>query len=95
MKSFLGVCFGQGQCVVGNEVLNEITVYLIMFNSIYKFYHKPISFCIYSLPSFLQFDVFYDEEVEEKFKFGQKVIGEIRSAKAKYDIPNKTKVECK
>ena len=43
--------------------------------------------------SFLQFDVFYDEEVEEKFKFGQKVIGEVRSAKAKYDIPNKTKVE--
>ncbi|MPC09117.1 Valine--tRNA ligase [Portunus trituberculatus] len=52
---------------------------------------QPPSLCVTSYPEPEEFDVFYDEEVEEKFKFGQKVIGEVRSAKAKYDIPNKTK----
>lgn len=45
--------------------------------------------------SLLQFDAFLDEEVDEKVKFSQRVISEVRSAKAKYDIPNKTKVEGK
>ncbi|KAK8402179.1 hypothetical protein O3P69_001346 [Scylla paramamosain] len=54
---------------------------------------QPASLCVTAYPEPQEFDIFYDEEVEEKFKFGQKVIGEVRSAKAKYDIPNKTKVE--
>ncbi|XP_050688997.1 valine--tRNA ligase-like isoform X2 [Eriocheir sinensis] len=54
---------------------------------------QPPSLCVTPYPEPQHFDIFYDEEVEDKFKFGQKVIGEIRSAKAKYDIPNKTKVE--
>lgn len=53
------------------------------------------SFLHVSLAFISQYDVFLDEEVDEKFKFGQKVIGEVRSAKAKYDIPHKTKIECK
>ena len=39
--------------------------------------------------------MFLDESAEDKFKFAQKVIGEVRSAKAKYDVPYKTKIECK
>lgn len=55
--------------------------------------NQPPSLCVTSYPEPQEFDVFYDEEIEEKFKFGQKVIGEVRSAKAKYDIPHKAKVE--
>ncbi|KAK3893142.1 hypothetical protein Pcinc_003015 [Petrolisthes cinctipes] len=54
---------------------------------------RPLSICVVPYPEPEQFDVFLDEEVDEKVKFGQKVISEVRSAKAKYDIPNKTKVE--
>lgn len=43
----------------------------------------------------MQFERFVDSASEEKFKYGQKVIGEIRSAKAKYDIPHKSKIERK
>ncbi|KAA0194741.1 hypothetical protein HAZT_HAZT000292 [Hyalella azteca] len=35
----------------------------------------------------------YDSLFQEQFKLGQKVINEVRSAKAKYDIPNKSKIE--
>ncbi|XP_066949546.1 valine--tRNA ligase isoform X1 [Macrobrachium rosenbergii] len=54
---------------------------------------QPPSICVTPYPEPEEYDIFYNEEVDEKFKFGQKVIGEVRSAKAKYDIPHKTKVE--
>ncbi|MCL4131937.1 UNVERIFIED_CONTAM: hypothetical protein GTU68_062317, partial [Idotea baltica] len=51
------------------------------------------SVCVAPYPENEQFAMFSDASSEEKFKYGQKVIGEIRSAKAKYDIPHKTKIE--
>ncbi|XP_047482387.1 valine--tRNA ligase-like isoform X2 [Penaeus chinensis] len=55
--------------------------------------NQPPSICVTSYPESEEYDIFFDEKVDEKFKFGQKVIGEVRSAKAKYDIPNKTRIE--
>ncbi|XP_071548301.1 valine--tRNA ligase isoform X1 [Panulirus ornatus] len=55
--------------------------------------NEPPSICVTPYPDPLEYDVFLDEEINEKFKFGQKVIGEVRSTKAKYDIPHKTKIE--
>lgn len=55
--------------------------------------NEPPSVCITPFPETEQFDVFFDNDVEEKFKLGQQVISEIRSAKSKYDIPNRTKIE--
>ncbi|XP_042860991.1 valine--tRNA ligase-like isoform X2 [Penaeus japonicus] len=55
--------------------------------------NQPPSICVTPYPESEEYDVFFDEKVDEKFKFGQKVIGEVRSAKAKYDIPNKTRIE--
>nr|XP_027210399.1 valine--tRNA ligase-like isoform X1 [Penaeus vannamei] len=55
--------------------------------------NQPPSICVTPYPEAEEYDIFFDEKVDEKFKFGQKVIGEVRSAKAKYDIPNKTRIE--
>ncbi|XP_027210399.2 valine--tRNA ligase isoform X1 [Penaeus vannamei] len=55
--------------------------------------NQPPSICVTPYPESEEYDIFFDEKVDEKFKFGQKVIGEVRSAKAKYDIPNKTRIE--
>lgn len=54
---------------------------------------QPPSICVTPYPEPEEYDIFYSEEVDEKFKFGQKVISDVRSAKAKYDIPHKTKIE--
>jgi len=54
---------------------------------------EPPSVCVTPYPETDQFDVFCNNEVEERFKLGQKVISEVRSAKSKYDVPNKTKIE--
>ncbi|XP_042234789.1 valine--tRNA ligase-like [Homarus americanus] len=55
--------------------------------------NQPPSICVTPYPEPEEYDVFLDEEVDEKFKFGQKVISEVRSAKAKYDIPHKVKID--
>ncbi|XP_047738230.1 valine--tRNA ligase [Hyalella azteca] len=54
---------------------------------------QPESICVAPYPDTEDYLMFIDEEAEEQFKLGQKVINEVRSAKAKYDIPNKSKIE--
>ncbi|XP_045607383.1 valine--tRNA ligase isoform X2 [Procambarus clarkii] len=51
------------------------------------------SICVTPYPEPEEYNIFLDEEVDDKFRFGQKVISEVRSAKAKYDIPHKMKIE--
>ncbi|RXG57390.1 Valine--tRNA ligase [Armadillidium vulgare] len=51
------------------------------------------SICVTEYPKSAEFEIFSDSDADEKFKYGQKVVGEIRSAKSKYDIPHKTKIE--
>nr|XP_053651367.1 valine--tRNA ligase-like isoform X2 [Cherax quadricarinatus] len=55
--------------------------------------NQPPSICVTPYPEPEEYEMFLDKDVDEKFRFGQKVISEVRSAKAKYDIPHKTKIE--
>ena len=53
----------------------------------------PASVCVAAYPDPADFEVFLDEKSEEDFKFGMKIVSEVRSAKTKYDIPSKTSVD--
>ncbi|KAK7076413.1 hypothetical protein SK128_014974 [Halocaridina rubra] len=54
---------------------------------------QALSICVTPYPEPEEYDILYNEDIDEQFKFAQKVISDIRSAKAKYDIPHKTKIE--
>ncbi|XP_076061155.1 valyl-tRNA synthetase isoform X2 [Oratosquilla oratoria] len=54
---------------------------------------EPPSICVTRYPEPEDYNIFINENIEEEVKFSNKVIGEVRSAKAMFNIPNKTKIE--
>ena len=55
--------------------------------------NTPPSICVVPYPEFSEFKTFINEQADTDFQLAQKIAGEVRSAKAKYDIAYKTKIE--